>query len=130
MDYLVDTVLTWGVVAIIIVFQPEIRGLLEKIGRTKLEIKHDNLSDDEKERLMDELVAAITKLSEDQTGAHIFKIRISRTPLNNCMVRIFCLIIETKTYITYQTKIKSIIVLTTLKIKLYYVIKQKSYKWY
>ena len=46
MDYLVDTVLTWGVVAIIIVFQPEIRGLLEKIGRTKLEIKHDNLSDD------------------------------------------------------------------------------------
>ena len=71
MDYLVDTVLTWGVVAIIIVFQPEIRGLLEKIGRTKLEIKHDNLSDDEKERLMDELVAAITKLSEDQTGALI-----------------------------------------------------------
>ena len=57
--------------AIIIVFQPEIRGLLEKIGRTKLELKHDNLSDDEKERLMDELVGAITKLSEDQTGALI-----------------------------------------------------------
>ena len=71
MDYLVDTILTWGVVAIIIVFQPEIRGLLEKIGRTKLELKHDNLSDDEKERLMDELVGAITKLSEDQTGALI-----------------------------------------------------------
>ena len=31
----------------------------------------DNLSDDEKERLMDELVGAITKLSEDQTGALI-----------------------------------------------------------
>lgn len=71
MDYLVDTVLTWGVVAIIVVFQPEIRSLLEKIGRTKLEVKHDNLSDDEKERLMDELVSAITKLSEDQTGALI-----------------------------------------------------------
>lgn len=37
MDYLVDIVLTWGVVAIIVVFQPEIRGLLEKMGRTKLE---------------------------------------------------------------------------------------------
>ena len=71
MDYLVDTVLTWGVIAVIIVFQPEIRGLLEKIGRTKLEIKHDNLTDDEKERLMDVLVSAITKLSEDQTGALI-----------------------------------------------------------
>lgn len=45
--------------------------MLEKIGRTKLELKHDNLSDDEKERLMDELVGAITKLSEDQTGALI-----------------------------------------------------------
>ena len=71
MDYLVNTVLTWGVIAIIVVFQPEIRGLLEKIGRTKLEINHDNLTDDEKERLMDELVSAITKLSEDQTGALI-----------------------------------------------------------
>lgn len=71
MDYLVDTILTWGVVAIIIVFQPEIRGLLEKIGRTKLEVKRSNLSDDEKERLMDELVGAITKLAEDQTGALI-----------------------------------------------------------
>ena len=71
MDYLVDIVLTWGVVAIIVVFQPEIRGLLEKMGRTKLEPNHENLSDDEKERLMDELVSAITKLSEDQTGALI-----------------------------------------------------------
>ena len=71
MDYLVDTVLTWGVVAVIIVFQPEIRGLLEKIGQTKLDIKQNNISDDEKERLMDELVSAITKLSEDQTGALI-----------------------------------------------------------
>ena len=71
MDYLVDIVLTWGVVAIIVVFQPEIRGLLEKMGRTKLEPNHDKLSDDEKERLMDELVSAINKLSEDQTGALI-----------------------------------------------------------
>ena len=43
MDYLVDTILTWGVVAIIIVFQPEIRGLLEKIGRTKLVLKQSYL---------------------------------------------------------------------------------------
>ena len=41
------------------------------MGRTKLEPNHENLSDDEKERLMDELVSAITKLSEDQTGALI-----------------------------------------------------------
>lgn len=38
MDYLVDTVLTWGVVAIIIVFQPEIRGLLEKLVELNLKL--------------------------------------------------------------------------------------------
>lgn len=71
MDYLVNAVLTWGIVAIIIVFQPEIRALLEKIGQTKLNYHMDNLSDDEKERLLDEIVSAVTKLSEDQTGALI-----------------------------------------------------------
>lgn len=71
MAYLVDTVLTWGIVAIVIIFQPEIRALLEKIGRTKLDYHNNSLSDDEKERLIDELVEAITKLSETQTGALI-----------------------------------------------------------
>lgn len=71
MDYLVDTVLTWGIVAIIVVFQPEIRALLEKIGQTKLDYQMDNLSDNQKEQLIDEIVSAVTKLSEDQTGALI-----------------------------------------------------------
>ena len=35
MSYLVDTVLTWGIIAIIVIFQPEIRSLLEKMGQTK-----------------------------------------------------------------------------------------------
>ena len=39
MSYLVDTVLTWGIIAIIVIFQPEIRSLLEKMGRTKLDIR-------------------------------------------------------------------------------------------
>ena len=71
MDYLVNTVLTWGIIAIIIIFQPEIRGLLEKIGQTKLDYRMDDLSDDQKEILIDQIVDAVTKLSEDQTGALI-----------------------------------------------------------
>ena len=71
MDYLVNTILTWGIVAVIIVFQPEIRALLEKIGQTKLDYHMDDLSDDQKEHLIDEIVDAVTKLSEDQTGALI-----------------------------------------------------------
>ncbi|MDD8049246.1 MAG: diadenylate cyclase CdaA [Thomasclavelia sp.] len=70
MSYLVDTVMTWGIVAIVVIFQPEIRALLEKMGRTNVEHKN-NLSDNEKEYIMDELVDAITKLSETQTGALI-----------------------------------------------------------
>lgn len=71
MDYLVDAVLTWGIIGVIVVFQPEIRSVLEKMGQTKLEYHMDNLSDNEKERLIDEIVEAVTKLSESQIGALI-----------------------------------------------------------
>ena len=70
MNYLVDSVINWGVLAIIIIFQPEIRTLLEKMGQTKM-IHKEEISNDEKERLMDELVGAITTLSKEQTGALI-----------------------------------------------------------
>lgn len=71
MDYLVDAILTWGIIAIIVVFQPEIRSVLEKIGQTKLEYSFENLSDDQKSYVINEIVDAVTKLSEDQTGALI-----------------------------------------------------------
>ncbi|MBO6048124.1 MAG: diadenylate cyclase CdaA [Erysipelotrichaceae bacterium] len=63
-----DTVLTWGVLAIIIIFQPEIRNLLEKMGQTRLEIEFDTTTD-ELEKSLDELVTAITTLARTQTGA-------------------------------------------------------------
>ena len=68
MGYLVDTILTWGIVAIVVIFQPEIRSLLEKMGQTKLE---HHLSKDQKEYILKEIVDAVTKLSETQTGALI-----------------------------------------------------------
>lgn len=71
MDYVVDAILTWGIIAIIVVFQPEIRSVLEKIGQTKLEHNFENLSDDQKTYVINEIVDAVTKLSEDQTGALI-----------------------------------------------------------
>ena len=70
LNYLVESIINWGVLAIIIIFQPEIRTLLEKMGQTKMTLKKE-ISDDEKERLMDELVSAITTLSKEQTGALI-----------------------------------------------------------
>lgn len=70
LNFLVDGVIDWGVLAIIIIFQPEIRTLLEKMGQTKQETKKV-FSDDEKERVMDELVNTIMTLSKEQTGALI-----------------------------------------------------------
>ena len=71
MSYLVDMVLTWGIIAIIVIFQPEIRSLLEKMGQTKREYHMDHLSNDQKEHMLDEIVDSVTKLSETQTGALI-----------------------------------------------------------
>ena len=70
LNFLVDSIINWGVLAMIIIFQPEIRALLEKMGQTKLNDKKE-MSDDDKERLMDELVNAITTLAKEQTGALI-----------------------------------------------------------
>ncbi len=70
-DYIVDTILTWGFLALVVVFQPEIRSTLEKIGQTKLHYQLDDLSTDEKVFLIDEIVDAITTLSEQQVGALI-----------------------------------------------------------
>lgn len=70
LDFLVDSVINWGVLAIIIIFQPEIRTILEKMGQTKIK-PSTQLSDDERERVIDELVNAITTLSKEQTGALI-----------------------------------------------------------
>ena len=69
LNFLVDSIINWGVLAMIIIFQPEIRTLLEKMGQTMTAKKE--IRDDEKERLMDELVNAITTLSKEQTGALI-----------------------------------------------------------
>lgn len=70
LNFLVNSIINWGVLALIIIFQPEIRTILEKMGQTKMTNRKE-MSDDEKERLMDELVSAITTLSKEQTGALI-----------------------------------------------------------
>ena len=70
LNFLVDSIINWGVLAMIIIFQPEIRALLEKMGQTKLNDKKE-MRDDDKERLMDELVNAITTIAKEQTGALI-----------------------------------------------------------
>lgn len=61
----------WGPLALIILFAPEIRSILEKIGKTNLFSRMTTLTVNEREKLVDELVKASAELSKTQTGALI-----------------------------------------------------------
>ena len=69
--YFADIFLNWGILAIFIIFQPEFRTLLEKIGKTNFFASLHALSGNEKENIVDQIVSATMLLSSDQTGALI-----------------------------------------------------------
>ena len=68
---LADSIMNWGVVAIIIIFQPEIRSILERIGKTNVFSRISTLTVNERENLVDELVKACAEMSKSKTGALI-----------------------------------------------------------
>lgn len=69
--YLLDYIIQWGPVALIIIFQPEIRAILEQMGRTQLLGRHKTLTVDERERLVYEMINAIDYLRKERIGALI-----------------------------------------------------------
>ncbi len=71
LEYLADMFINYGFLAIIIIFQPEIRSLLEKIGQSNIFSRMTTLKGNEKENLVDQIVTAVMLLSKDQTGALI-----------------------------------------------------------
>lgn len=69
--WLIQNTLTVGLIAIIIIFQPELRKALEHIGRSKILTRKLFDTDEEIEIVVDELVIAAVNLSETKTGALI-----------------------------------------------------------
>ena len=67
-NYIADMVLSWGVIVMVVIFQPEIRMLLEKLGKTSVLTRLAALSSNEKEHLVEELVKACTQMSASKTG--------------------------------------------------------------
>lgn len=61
----------WGVLALIILFAPEIRSALENVGKTTSFTKNNRLMNNEKEALINELLKAVTHFSKTYTGALI-----------------------------------------------------------
>ena len=68
---LLDYIIQWGPIALIVVFQPEIRNILEQLGRSQLLGRHKVLTVDERERMVYEMVNAIDYLRKDKIGALI-----------------------------------------------------------
>ncbi|MGL5541359.1 MAG: diadenylate cyclase CdaA [Erysipelotrichaceae bacterium] len=71
LDYLATNFVTWGFLAVIIIFQPEIRGLLENLGKTSVFSRINTLTTNEREHLVTQLDRAVRKLSREKTGAII-----------------------------------------------------------
>ncbi len=66
-----EYIIMWGPLAIIIIFQPEIRTVLEQLGRSQLLGRHKVLSGDEREKLVNEIMEAIDYLRKNRFGALI-----------------------------------------------------------
>ena len=69
--FITNNIVSWGFLAIIVVFQPEIRSILERLGKSNALASISVLSNSEKETLIDELVEATANLSASKTGALI-----------------------------------------------------------
>ena len=67
LQYIVE----WGPLAIIVIFQPEIRAMLESIGRTQLLGRHKTLTVTEREKMVNEIMKAIEFLKKNKIGALI-----------------------------------------------------------
>lgn len=72
MNYILDKILELGFVALVIVFQPELRRMLEKLGgRSITELLVKPSSADDTENAITQAVAACEILSNEKTGALI-----------------------------------------------------------
>lgn len=67
--YLLDYVIEWGILALIVIFQPEIRNVLEQLGRSQLLGRHKVLTVDEREKVVYEIVTAMEAMKKTRTGA-------------------------------------------------------------
>ena len=68
---ILEYIIMYGPLAIIIIFQPEIRGVLEQLGRSQLLGRHKTLTVDEREKLVYEVINTVDYLRKSKIGALI-----------------------------------------------------------
>ena len=68
---LLEYIIQWGPIALIVIFQPEIRTILEQLGRNQLLGRHKVLTVDERERMVYEIINAVDYMRKEKIGALI-----------------------------------------------------------
>lgn len=71
LHWILKSTLTLGVIALVVVFQPELRRALEYVGRSKIVNNPMRLDKDESKEIIDEFVKAVSSFSQSKTGALI-----------------------------------------------------------
>jgi len=69
--WMTNNFLSWGFLAIIVIFQPEIRSMLERLGKGNIISSITTLTGNEREHLVKELMRSIAELARTKTGALI-----------------------------------------------------------
>ncbi len=71
LQWILSNLVNVGLIAIVIIFQPELRRLLENLGRNKLISNFSGIDLEEAEEITEELKAALLSMSRSRTGALI-----------------------------------------------------------
>lgn len=67
--WMVDQVLIWGILAIIIIFQPEVRRALEQLGRGRLFARSMMQEEEERELLIEAISKSVNYMAKRRIGA-------------------------------------------------------------
>ena len=68
---ILEYIITWGPLAIIIIFQPEIRNALEQLGKKQILTRHRTLTLDEREKVVYEIMNSIDYMRKARIGGLI-----------------------------------------------------------
>lgn len=71
LNWMMEQVLIWGVVAFVIIFQPELRRALEQLGRGRFFSRTSYQEDEEQEKMVESIVKATDYMAKRRIGALI-----------------------------------------------------------
>ncbi|MDE3840648.1 TIGR00159 family protein [Bacillus methanolicus] len=71
LSWIMEQALTWGFLAIIIIFQPELRRALEQLGRGKLFARSGTPEEEEQEKMVEAIIKATDYMAKRRIGALI-----------------------------------------------------------